>query len=118
MDISKYPKEWQTNKNLRWWLACRNDDEIVSTDEDKYIHEVVAVEFAKQFHREDMLKLKEENKKLREALMFYADRDNWRKQNQSSYTICPRIDKEYFVLNNLTIGGKKARQCLEEIDSK
>lgn len=55
--------------------------------------------------------LEAENKKLREALEFYADIRFWEKCNQTHYTNYNR-DKEKLGL--MWYGGKKAREALKE----
>jgi len=54
MDVKDFPKEWRTEKNLRWWLSQR-EEEFISSEDDKYVNEYLAVEFAKQFHRRELL---------------------------------------------------------------
>lgn len=55
-----------------------------------------------------------ENRKLREALGFYANKSNWRKQSQTNFTVCHIGDMEGD--NFSRFGGKLARKTLKEID--
>lgn len=50
--------------------------------------------------------------KLRTALEFYADKLNWRKQSQSSFTITNK--KDVHINGNYRVGGKKALEALTE----
>ena len=58
-------------------------------------------------------------KKLKESNDFYANKENWQKQNQTNQTIIKRIDVEYYRISHnsfyLNYGGKKAREVKEEI---
>jgi len=71
METKDYPKEWQTNKNLRWWLSLQDDKEMfVTTGDERVVYDCIAVEFAKQFHAEDIAKkdetIKAKNSEIRE----------------------------------------------------
>jgi ribosomal 50S subunit-associated protein YjgA (DUF615 family) len=72
---------------------------------------------------DEFKKLQEENKELkrkleilREALVFYADKSNWQKDDYNhwifdSYT----NDDEYEIYRFKYCGGKRARQALKEL---
>ena len=62
--MSDIPKEWQTNKNLRYWISQQPNEEVMSTPEDFFLHESEVVKFAKQFHKEELEKLQAENERL------------------------------------------------------
>lgn len=60
--------------------------------------------------------LQTENKKLREALEFYANYDNWRKEfgNKLEYN-AHRIKDDFTLDENFTpYGGKRAREALKQ----
>ncbi len=66
---------------------------------------------------DDYGKLKEENKKLRECVEFYADKKNW-----TSCTRMPKYREHLMVyISDLDIiqskkeGRRRARQCLKEL---
>jgi regulator of replication initiation timing len=61
---------------------------------------------------EEVNRLQAENKKLRQALEFYADIRFWEKCNQTHYTNYNR-DKEKLGL--MWYGGRKAREALKEV---
>lgn len=66
--MSEFPKEYQTNKNLRYWLSNRPNEDICSSPDDFFLHETEAVEFAKQFNCEEIQHLESEIKKRDELL--------------------------------------------------
>ena len=63
--------------------------------------------------------LKEQNKKMREALEFYADVESYNlthvNQNKGHATNLIGKDHYYNEKAGRFFGGKRARQCLEEI---
>ena len=61
-------------------------------------------------------KLSQKEKLLDEAIeviKFYGDKDNWRKQSQTNYTICCINDMEGTAF--IKFGGKRARSFLEKM---
>lgn len=67
-------------------------------------------------------KLKEENKKLRDALEFYADHQNWWHDSPSDFgygskglIICIDQAEDIDSLREVSVGGKLARQVLKEV---
>jgi hypothetical protein len=81
--------------------------------DDKFVsHEELALEFEK---------LQAENKKLREALEFYADQSSWMGYHRDVDTIRPcdcepakAREDEFDIL----LGGKRAREALKEVGEK
>ena len=66
---------------------------------------------------EKIEKLKEENKKLRACISFYANVDMWRKQNQTTFSITSTFDIDHrFSVGGFSFGGQKARACLKELE--
>jgi len=64
--------------------------------------------------REDKFKkLEEENKKLREALEFYADRDNWWEGDDHEFTMIGK-DSVWSKKDRVWIIGVHARKALED----
>lgn len=70
-EFDNYPEHWKTNQNLRWWLECENYPEFVASPDDKYIHESIAVDFAKQFHEEKIKSLEARLKSAEESVGYY-----------------------------------------------
>lgn len=64
---------------------------------------------------EEYESLKQENEKLREALSFYADFNNWfgEFKNKGNMNF-PNIDKSDWEQFQSTVGGKRARHALAE----
>lgn len=62
-------------------------------------------------------KLEDENKKLRECVEFYADKDNWFGEYVCGPLACTNEEIEGDSIANYT-GGKLARQTLKEIDGE
>lgn len=60
-------------------------------------------------------KLKEQNKKLVEALKFYASEDNWESYGFTNKNVIRLIDIEILNEEGHSMGGKLARQVLKEI---
>jgi Ni,Fe-hydrogenase maturation factor len=64
--------------------------------------------------------LKAQNEKMREALSFYANRDNWYNSTPTSsdqkQTITGDVDWCSFYEVDIYSGGKLARQVLKELD--
>ena len=72
-------------------------------------------------------KLKQENEKLRECVEFYANKDNW---SDNDLFGCPssiigdseygketyEYKHKYQFSKHLTLGGKKARQTLKDLE--
>jgi len=71
---------------------------------------------AKVYKTSKEMQLEKENQKLREALKFYADPTNWQDTDILGSDGPAILDDEYEPEKHLTVGGKRARQCLEEID--
>ena len=72
------------------------------------------IEEYREFYGEEIVSdIEEENKKLRECVEFYADRQSWngRLISFQDSEILSMQDSRY-VKNK---GGKRARQCLKEI---
>ena len=70
--------------------------------------------------RKENENLKGENEKLKEALEFYADKNNWVKDRHETPTymsvISPRDLEE--TKRKKIIGGKLARQVLKEVNDE
>ena len=58
INTDKFPEKWKTNKNLQWFLHNYPEEELLIHPEDEFIHPFLAVEFAKQFHIEEIEELK------------------------------------------------------------
>lgn len=63
INTDKFPEKWKTNKNLQWFLHNYPEEKLLIHPEDEFIHPFLAVEFAKQFHLEEIEILKEEIQK-------------------------------------------------------
>ena len=63
----------------------------------------------------DQLRLVAENKKLKEALKFYADKDNWQMLNSGApaYRRMNSYDSE--KIENAIYAGKLARKTLKDL---
>ena len=48
------------------------------------------------------------------VIEFYADENNWRKQNQVNYNICHLDDVEEFT-HYLKVGGRRAREAKQQL---
>jgi hypothetical protein len=90
-----------------WQAACEyKEDELMEYKE------------AARSEADEVNILQAENKKLREALEFYADKNNWRKEfgNKLEYN-AHRIKEDFTLDENFTpYGGKRAREALKEIE--
>lgn len=70
-----------------------------------------AFETAWEYQQEKIQALQKENGILKEALVFYADTNNWK----SGFSL--KIDDTKLTeTNHLRRGGKRARQALKEIE--
>lgn len=62
--VSEFPENWKTNKNLRFWLSQQSGD-IISFPEDLHLHESLVCEFAKQYSEDELVKKNLAIKKLK-----------------------------------------------------
>lgn len=77
-----------------------------------------------KYRDKEIKKLKQENKKLKDALGFYADENNWNRSNKCLFNRVNIFDVELtknktvkeVYYKNLEVGGKLARQTLKEIE--
>ena len=94
-----------------WQAACEyKKDEIKELSYFKAIYNSLIDGAARD--TEKINKLQDENKKLREALEFYANKDNWENYSDEIYPCYIKI-KNDCDLN--FYGGDKAREALKEV---
>lgn len=75
---------------------------------------------------QDYIRLEEENKKLREGLEFYADKEMWGKTNQNHfnrvhYNDCNILKSHKYqdvYYTNSMVGGARARKILSGVDGE
>lgn len=66
-------------------------------------------------YKQKIERLTEENKKLRECLSFYANENNWKTDSTGCWDIITTDDYDEQGYE-FPIGGKRARQCLKELE--
>lgn len=109
VDVSNYPEEWKTDKNLRWWLSKREDESVMVPDE-IWVREDEAVEFAKQFHAPEIKKLETLLKLERRKFEYIETEKNMLKGVLSDYLDRDRV-------NNLSVNiQSKVNELQEKIN--
>jgi hypothetical protein len=69
-------------------------------------------------HQQEKIdKLEKDLEKCKEVLGFYGDVDNWVDDSRMEYDLLDYTVDEYSNIK-IGIGGKRARQCLEELENK
>lgn len=64
---------------------------------------------------QEIKKLKEENEKLKSALAFYADKDNWQDLNKGAPSFRKMVASDHEKLDNAMYSGKLAREVLRSL---
>jgi len=97
-----------------WQAACEYKNKEIMNEVRQTPSGVSVVKFNKELVRKQIEKLQAENKKLREALGFYALWSNWggdvRMGSEIISDDCDYIDKWYEY-----VGGKRAREALKVV---
>jgi hypothetical protein len=112
-EISPYFKPSYKNGkpdiNEAWQAACEYKDKEIMNEVRQTPSGVSVVKFNKELVRKEIEKLEAENKKLREALQWYADRKN-----------CDNPDFVHIEIDEhgeeIADGGYRAREALKEVD--
>jgi len=132
-DKEAFDKWWISNKYeltpFYWHNTSLVGSEILATwqaaceyKRDEYLNIMKAMTQTSQ----NNFKLQDENKKLREALEFYADPENYIERYKDHWvhsTPCQKGDREFIKqykhpgtewIGTVGVGGKRAREALKE----
>jgi hypothetical protein len=124
--------EWRNSISTRldihdaWQAACKYKDKEIMNEVRQTPSGVSVVKFNKELVRKEIEKLQAENKKLREALEYYANYDNWKFEDVAACVIY--MDGEPYPshingkairgFEELRVSGKRAREALKEVENK
>lgn len=103
-----------------WQAACEYKDKEI---DDIYVGWQLALDYVNN-SKDEIFKLEAENKKLREALEFYADYQNWKFSDKYACIIWMDHDNYPSHINgrkingyeSLFVSGKIAREALKEVN--
>ena len=124
IDIDTYPQEWRTNKNFKWWEYHNAPRDIIILPEDCFYHEAVIVEFAKQYHAEDIQQLQARLKEAESVIDFYGEFSNWTIDYHSFEDESGDVADGEFAQTIRTdcdisnYGGKRAREYKQKYKDK
>lgn len=99
-----------------WQAACLHKQKKIEELEKEQVRHI---DILKDEFGTIIKSLQAENAKLRECVEFYADEDNWH-LSDSCHADSISLDSEELLDHPdfASLGGKRARQCLKELDEK
>ena len=97
-----------------------SDDKIIVVKYGQAGHELVPLGEYLKIHSE-LTTIKEQNKKLRECVEFYANTTSWENEHTEACHTISGIITEKDVYQpwgdaGISVGGRSAKKCLEEIE--